>query len=114
MAEDNSSVATRVCSGGCGRPVVSQRMPPEQRPPGAVTYRTRGLCESFHYRARTAGTLTDHERLNRSRDEVMDDYRVLVRERGLSRRDAADRMHMSFPAFDRAIQRARRAGEVTS
>lgn len=70
----------------------------------------RGLCAHCHQGALRAGTLCDYERLTRSRADVLDDWTVL-RGQGVTRLQAAARLGMSFPAFERALFRARAAGD---
>jgi hypothetical protein len=52
-----------------------------------------------------AGELIDFERTTRSRDEVMAEW-ALLRSEGYGKRQAAERLGMTFAAFDRALQRA--------
>lgn len=56
------------------------------------------------------GGLTDYERINRSRDDLLDDYVVLRRE-GYDWRRCAERLGMTYLAFERAMCRARKAGD---
>lgn len=70
--------------------------------------RLRQLCtrcyDTHYYR----GLHLDFERTTRSRDEVMAEWAVL-RAEGYGKRQAAERLGMTFAAFDRALQRATRA-----
>lgn len=71
----------------------------------------RGLCHPCWRRERrTNGRHIDYECLNRSRDDLMDDW-VVLRSDGLSKRGAAERLGMTMPAFTRALERAAAAGD---
>lgn len=72
-------------------------------------YMGRGLCDSCYWRAHHRGTLIDHGRVNRTREELLEDYRLL-RSEGFSRSQIADRLGVTRDAVDKAISRARRAG----
>lgn len=102
--------APRICAGGCGRQIVPETVPPRHRPAGVLAHGSRGLCTTCRHHARVNGTIGEFERINRSRDDVLDDW-VVLRRQGYSRRQAAERIGMRFAALDRAIQRARRAGD---
>jgi hypothetical protein len=68
----------------------------------------RGLCRPCH---QTAGEdRIDYERVGRSRDELMAEWEIL-RGEGYTKRQAAERLGMTFEAFDRAYHRARAAGD---
>lgn len=70
----------------------------------------RGLCNFCRDRAVRLGTLADYERRSRSRDEVMSEWELL-RDEGLSKTQAAERLGMAFKTFETAYTRARRAGD---
>lgn len=91
----------------CKYPVVPQGHRP---PPGWRAHNGRCLCEWCYKDADAAGELVDFERTTRSRDEVLDEW-LLLREQGCSRAQAAERLGMTFDAFDRAWRRARKAGD---
>jgi hypothetical protein len=85
-------------------------MAPRRSAGRARTTQARGLCW-FCYRAATKnGELFDYPRSTRSRDEVLDEWEML-RGEGYTRRQAAERIGMTFEAFDRALYRARSAGD---
>lgn len=54
----------------------------------------------------------DYPRLNRTQVEVVEEW-LLLRSEGYTRRQSADRIGMTFAAFDRALHRARKAGALT-
>lgn len=91
----------------CSCPMVGQR---ETSPPGWRRHVARGLCSRCWSAARTAGDLVDFERNTRTRDEVLDEW-VLLRGEGYTRAQAAERIGMTFAAFDRAYWRAVAAGD---
>lgn len=70
----------------------------------------RGLCRSHYSVAAYAGRLIDFERVQRSRDEVMTEWELL-RSEGYTKRQAAERLRMTFGAFEAAYFRARRDGD---
>ena len=69
----------------------------------------RGLCNKCYKRAYRAGTLDDVA-TRRPLAEVLDEW-VLLRDDGISVRDAAPRLGMTFPALDQHLVRARRRGD---
>lgn len=73
-------------------------------------HRARGLCERCYEHFEDTGELIAFERLTRSRDEVMSDWAIL-RSRGCTKRQAAERLGIPFPTFTRAYERARAAGD---
>jgi hypothetical protein len=79
--------------------------------PDAVrNHRGRGLCNFCYDAIQRAGALIDFERLTRSCDEVMAEWAIL-RQQGYTKRQAAERLGMKFKAFEKAYERARRAGD---
>lgn len=70
----------------------------------------RDLCKQCYAKATRDGTLADYERRTRSRDELLDDY-MLLRSEGYSWRHIAERLGMTYPAFERAMLRARADGD---
>lgn len=101
----------RICAGpDCDRVLVSKKIPADQRPAGTHAHYVHGLCHRCHYRAGRVGADGEWVPALRSRDEVMEDW-VRCRARGMTKREAAAAMGMSFAAFDRAYWRARAAGD---
>lgn len=100
---------TRPALGMCGR--CGHRM--SIRPSTHVTryHQGRGLCNFCYVAAARRGTLIDHERRTRTRDEVMAEWESL-RAEGYSKAQAATRIGMTYDAFDTAFTRARRAGDA--
>lgn len=90
----------------CGRFVHPSRRgsSPESRPEG------RGLCRPCWLHLDKTGELADYERPTRSRDDLLDDY-VVLRDQGHDWRQCAERLGMSYPSFERAMFRARKAGD---
>lgn len=98
-----------ICAGPCGRVIVAESMPRELRPEGCVERRGRGLCGTCY--AGVAGTedLADYPRVNRSADELLDDWTVL-RLRNVSREAAAPLLgYSSLESFERVLTRLRAA-----
>lgn len=75
------------------------------------SHASRGLCHPCYHRLAPDERL-DYPRLNRSREDLVEDWELL-RSEGYTKRQAAERLGMTFAAFDRAWHRARRAGAVT-
>jgi hypothetical protein len=69
----------------------------------------RGLCTSCHAVLLRRGLLDDHPRAALTRDELLDEWRVLARS-GTSFRDFPHKVGMTYAAWERAFQRARNAG----
>ena len=90
----------------CGTPTV----PSSNRASGAAVHAGRGLCNACHKRADYHGRLADHPRSTWSRDEVLSEWELL-RGEGHTRVQAAERLGMTPAAFERALQRARAAGD---
>lgn len=70
----------------------------------------RGLCQFCYARCTRDGTLADYERVFRSADEVMGEWERL-RLDGYSKNLAAERLGMTYKAFDRTFHRAKAAGD---
>lgn len=102
---DLHDVVVYVCP--CGRPMVRHDVAP---PPGACRHEGRGLCARCYRKAQQDGSLVDRPRLLRHRDEVLEDWPRL-RAEGYTKRQAAERLGMSFSALDRMLSRARSAGD---
>lgn len=81
--------------------------PASRVPPHRSRHQARCLCGPCYDHCRRAGTLADYRPVTYSRDELMDEWEVL-RLHGYSKRQAAERLGMSFAAFDRAFHRARK------
>lgn len=97
------------CKGGCGRLVSTARS--NRRPKGVVANYGRGLCTQCYKAAEANDTLADYEVRVRSRDEVIEEY-LGLRLVGVRRiADAAPRIGMTPKALERALQRARKAGD---
>lgn len=94
----------------CDRALVSHRIPVAQRPPGTYAHEGRGLCRRCYYRAGRVGVDGDWIPAIRCRDDVMAEWEFL-RPTGITRREFASRMGMSWVAFDRMWWRARAAGD---
>jgi hypothetical protein len=75
-----------------------------------ATHEGRGLCTPCYERANYRGRLADHPRRTWSRDDVMTEWDLLRRD-GHTRAQAAERLGMTWAALDRAIWRARAAGD---
>jgi hypothetical protein len=71
-------------------------------------HHARGLCCRCYKGGRVDHA--DHERASRSRDELLTEWEHL-RYYGLDWRQAAQRLGMTYPAFERAMLRARRDGD---
>lgn len=72
--------------------------------------RGRGLCSHCYQTAWATGDLIDYPRATRSRNDLLDDY-VILRAEGHTGQQIAQRLGMTYPAFERALQRARRDGD---
>lgn len=70
----------------------------------------RGLCGSCWHRHDRNGTLENFPRVTRDRAEILEDWAFLSRE-GYTRAEAARRMGITKKCLEKAIERARRAGE---
>jgi len=71
---------------------------------------SRLLCETCYGRERRAGRLDEHPRRTWSRDDLLEEWSFLHGQ-GYTRKQAADRLGISPAALDRAIWRARAAGD---
>jgi hypothetical protein len=76
---------------------------------GREHHHARGLCRRCYNDGRVE--LAEHERATHSRDELLTEWEHL-RAGGASWRDAARQLGMSYPAFERAMLRARRDGDA--
>jgi len=99
-----TTLALRICR-GCDRPMTTHLTDELPR-----YHRGRGLCNFCHEGARRRGELVDHERLNRTRDEFLDEWQTLCSE-GHTLRQIAERLGMTVAAVDQALNRARTAGD---
>jgi hypothetical protein len=72
--------------------------------------RVRGMCRLCYDVTRNNGTVIDFAPILRPRDEVMHEW-DLLRGEGYTKRQAAERLGMTWEAFDRTFHRARRAGD---
>lgn len=70
----------------------------------------RGLCHRCYEVHHRAGTLIDFPRASLDRDTLMEEYRLLRSDGVLATRMHA-RIGISAKAFERAMYRARRAGD---
>lgn len=101
----------------CGIPMVSKHV---RVPEGHRRHNGNGLCNTHDYRARRYGDAdADLSRTPRPRargsewrtaDEVLEDY-DMIRDQVASVAQAAERMGMTASALDRALYRAREAGD---
>lgn len=91
----------------CARPIH----PRGKAPNWASTHAARGLCMPCWQTTRRHGLPHDIPRLTRSRDELLDDY-VHLRADGYTWRQCAARLGMTYPAFERAMLRARADGDL--
>lgn len=65
----------------------------------------RGLCFRCYSRAKRAGTLIDYERRGFPRALLLEEW-ALLRSEGYTPRQAAERLGMSYDAFEKALERA--------
>ena len=70
----------------------------------------RGLCGSC-YHSLTPDQRLDYPRLSRSSGELVEEWEML-RSEGYTKRQAADRLGMTYEAFERAYHRAKKTGAV--
>jgi hypothetical protein len=91
----------------CLRHMVSQR---QTLPQGWAHHRGRGLCNGCHAHVARHGQLDDYERVTRSREDLLEDFRLLCG-RGLSVVDAAHQMGITTDAIYAARVRERAAVE---
>lgn len=78
------------------------------RPPGG--HRRRGLCPSCYNRHSRRGTLDIFGRTSMPTSLLLDEY-AMLRNVGVRPRYMPERLGMSREAFERAMFRARRAGD---
>jgi hypothetical protein len=84
--------------------------PRHKAPNWATAHAARGLCLPCWQTAKKTGQLPDIPRLTRTRDELLDDY-VILRGEGYTWRQCAQKLDMTYPAFERALLRARHDGD---
>jgi hypothetical protein len=84
--------------------------PYTRQEPHRSTHKGRGLCGTCRDYVTTHGDLADYPRVTISRDELLDDY-VILRKEGYTHRQIAKRLGMTYVALDRALVRARKAGD---
>lgn len=89
----------------CGRPMRASSEPPD---PARAVHAGRGRCRPCRDRAKRSGVLAEHPT---KRDAFLEEWAVL-RVGGATREVAAERMGMTFAAFERALFRARAAGDL--
>lgn len=79
---------------------------------GVREHEGRGLCSRCYcaLRERRPEALLDYPRIVRTRDELLDDYRIL-RAQGLTQAEIAIKLDMRLATLTRALERARAAGE---
>lgn len=68
------------------------------------TRRVRGLCQCCWHRVVKTDEIHDYPRVTRRAADVAEDWAELSAQ-GVSRRDAAARLGMTYAAFDRALYR---------
>jgi hypothetical protein len=78
--------------------------------PGGTRHEARGLCEPCYKREDYHGRLDDYPRRTWSREELLDEWELL-RGENYTRVQAAERLGIRPSAFERALQRARAAGD---
>lgn len=66
--------------------------------------RIRRLCPTCWVRIRNTDELADYPRVTRTSDEVIEEWQVLSAY-GMSKREVAARLGMTYAAFDRALHR---------
>jgi len=77
------------CLNGCSRPLVARR-----------------LCGRCYDRAHHVGRHIDFARVTHAQGDVLAEWELL-RQYGFSRRQVAERLHMTLPTVERACCRAR-------
>lgn len=70
----------------------------------------RGLCKPCYGHLNNTGGLVDYERVNRPRDDLLDDY-VVLRDQGFNWRQCAEKLRINYRTFETAMYRARRDGD---
>lgn len=93
----------------CTKPMRKQ-IRGDTRRGGRRQHKARGLCDICWTDLARRGGLADYERVNRAHDDLLDDY-VILRGQGYDWRQCAARLGMTRGAFERAMYRARRAGD---
>lgn len=95
----------RTCrDAACAIPIVPIGHTP---PPGYAAHEGRGLCRSCYAAHRAGGTLGDYPPITWRRTELYAEWEIL-RDRGMSRREAAGHLGVTFAALEQAILRTRR------
>jgi len=78
---------------------------------GSSLLRARSLCGPCYDHAYYVGNHIDFERITHARGDVLAEWELL-RQYGLTRRQVAERLDMTLPAFERACARARHTTET--
>lgn len=78
---------------------------------GTRAHAGRGLCRKCYDAARYAGTLIDHERRYRPREEVLEEWEH-VGGRCVTCPEAARRLNMPAVTLQAVLNRARRDGQI--
>lgn len=94
----------------CTKPILPDSRPNRKTVPNRRRSRSRGLCSPCYVWARYHDCLIDYPRITRSRDELLDDY-VVLRRQGYDWKNCAKKLGMNYSAFERALYRARAAGD---
>ena len=92
---------------------TKQIYPRGKAPSWSSVHAGRGICMSCWQIANHHGQIPYDAppRLTRTRDELLDDYTIL-RADGYTWRQCAERLGMTYPAFERAMLRARKDGDL--
>jgi hypothetical protein len=90
----------------CDDPMRSQRSPSQT---GIRIHRGCGLC-SRCYDHIAPTQRVDFPTVTRRRDDLLEDY-VILRAEGMTWRQCAQRLDVNYTAFERAMNRARAAGD---
>jgi hypothetical protein len=94
----------------CGRLVLPHSRATRDGVPYGQLMQGRGLCTRCYRNVEYHGQLLEYPRLTRSRDELLEDYEVLRRQ-GYNWRECATILRINYPTFERALLRARAAGD---
>jgi hypothetical protein len=97
-----------ICKGRCGRPLIRSRRAPI--PPGHGRHAAHGRCTACRAHTDRGAVVADYPRRTWRRDDLLEEW-AMLRSSGSTRDEAADRLGMTLTAFDRALQRARAAGD---
>jgi hypothetical protein len=107
----NRNGARWICvADGCDHMLTSYRVHAAKATIGVYRHAGRGLCTPCWNRADADGTLIDYSRTTYTRDEVLDEW-VELRGQGVTRRELAERLGMTWAAFERMWLRARAVGD---